>query len=257
TGTTDGKLYILDENDALYVSDDEGETWTVCDGVTMTNIYGAFGDKIVGCLMDDEGKPMTRVYPGQAEATAAPADLPVSGTSEMVCMTVSWGVEPQGYIVGGRKADGTLSGDTWGFDGERWACISNGTLAAAEGRTVFPYTFNETDTTTWRTSEREVLVVMGGKLADNTLVKNVHYSNDMGMHWFEADKLKQLPPELKARYSASAVVARHEITSRAVRPITEWDAPYIYLTGGYDVNGTFLPEMWRGVLGYLTIKPLQ
>lgn len=257
TGTTDGKLYILDENDALYVSDDEGETWTVCDGVTMANIYGAFGDKIVGCLTDDDGKTLTRVYPGQAEATVAPGDLPVSGTSEMVCMTVRWGVEPQGYIVGGRKADGTLSGDTWGFDGEKWALISNGTLAAAEGRTVFPYTFNETDTMTWRTTEREVLVVMGGKLADNTLVKTVHYSNDMGMHWFEADKFKQLPPELKPRYSASAVVARHEITSRAVRPITEWDAPYIYLTGGYDVNGTFLPEMWRGVLGYLTIKPLQ
>lgn len=258
TGTTDGKLYILDQNGILYVSDDEGQTWTECDGVKMDNIYGAFGDKVVGCVADDEGKILTRVYPGSAEATAAPTDLPVSGTSEMVCMTVRWGVEPQGYIVGGRKADGTLSGDTWGFDGQKWACISNGTLAAAEGRTIFPYTFNETDTTTWRTTEREVLVAMGGKLADNTLVKSVYFSNDMGMHWFEADKLKQLPPVVKPRHSASAVVAKHEINaSRAVRPITEWDAPYIYLSGGYDVNGTFLPDMWQGVLDYLTIKPLQ
>lgn len=257
TATTDGKLYAIDADGALWISDDEGIDWSVVDGVTLNNIYGAYGNQIVGCRTDADGKNYTVVYPGDADDQVAPEDLPVKGTSSMVCMTTQWSTVPQGYIVGGRKADGTLSGDTWGFDGQNWARISRGTLAAAEGRAVVPYIFSETDTMTWRTTEREVLVAIGGKLADNKLVETVHYSNDMGMHWFDADKLKQLPPELTHRYSASAVVAKHEISSRAVRPITEWDAPYIYLTGGYDSNGVFLPEMWRGVLDYLTLKPLQ
>jgi hypothetical protein len=173
-------------------------------------------------------------------------------------MEVNWAAGLQGYIVGGRKKDGSLSGDTWGFDGQSWARISAGSLEEAEGRAVFPYTFSETDTTTWRTVERKVLVSIGGKRADNTIVKEVHYTNDMGVHWFKADSLKQLPPELAPCHSASVVVANHEIkASRAIRPITEWDAPYIYLAGGYDVNGRFMPNIWRGVLNYLTLKPLQ
>ncbi len=257
-GTADGKLYILDNDGGLHVSHDEASSWDVCNVTALNHIYGSYGTGIVGCYIGQDNKIYTQVYPGSPNPVAVPVDFPVSGTSYMVCMEVNWAAGLQGYIVGGRKKDGSLSGDTWGFDGQSWARISAGSLEEAEGRAVFPYTFSETDTTTWRTVERKVLVSIGGKRADNTIVKEVHYTNDMGVHWFKADSLKQLPPELAPCHSASVVVANHEIkASRAIRPITEWDAPYIYLAGGYDVNGRFMPNIWRGVLNYLTLKPLQ
>ena len=255
TGTSDGKLYILSNDGQLYLSEDEAESWTSCD-VAMNYIYGAYIDKIVGSFIDGT-TAYTRLYPDTEEPIAVPTDFPVSGTSEMVCQSVRWGVNPQGYIVGGKKLDGSLSGDTWGFDGRQWARINTGSLEEAEGRTLFRYIFSETDSTTWRTTRRPVLVTTGGRLADNTMVSDMYYSNDMGLHWFRADDLKQFPEKIKQRHSASVIVANHKMTSRAITPVTDWDTPYIYLIGGYDIYGTFLPDVWRGVLGYLTIKPLQ
>lgn len=256
TATSDGKLYVIDEGGNLYVSQDEAESWTVCDGVEMEYLYGAYEDKVIGCSVSGN-TVYTSVYPGTSAPKAMPADFPVSGTSNMVCMTVRWGARPQGYIVGGRKLDGRLSGDTWGFDGNEWARISAGELDEAEGRSLFPYTFSVTDTVTWRTTEHEVLVTLGGKMKDNKLVDDVRFTDDMGMHWFDVDQQKQLPAEIKPRYGASVFVVEHEIKSRAIRPITEWNAPYIYLVGGYDITGRLIPDAWRGVLGYLTLKPLQ
>ncbi len=257
TGTSDGSLYLLDGDGQLYVSHDEAGSWTACDDVVMDNVYGAYDDMIVGGYVADDNTIYTCTYPGQSEPMAMPADFPVSGTSDMIWQKVKWGARPQGYIVGGRKADGTLSGDTWGFDGNSWARVSKGTLEAAEGRSVFPYIFSATDTMTWRTTEHDVLVTIGGRLADNKLVTDVHFTNDNGMHWFDVEDMKQLPPDLKPRYGASVFVAEETINSRAIRPITEWNAPYIYLVGGRDASGKLQPEIWKGVLGYLTVKPLQ
>ena len=45
--------------------------------------------------------------------------------------------------------------------------------------------------------------------------------------------------------------------SRATAPITEWDAPYIYIFGGYEADGSLNRGLWRGVINRFTFTPIQ
>lgn len=46
-------------------------------------------------------------------------------------------------------------------------------------------------------------------------------------------------------------------SGRAVKPVTEWHTPYIYMFGGYNYYGTLYNTVWRGAINTLTYKPLQ
>ncbi|MDE6817778.1 MAG: hypothetical protein K2J09_01250, partial [Muribaculaceae bacterium] len=59
------------------------------------------------------------------------------------------------------------------------------------------------------------------------------------------------------RHGASMLLIEKTLTSRAVRPINEWDAPYLMIMGGYDANDRLLSQGWVGVINRLTFKPLQ
>lgn len=52
------------------------------------------------------------------------------------------------------------------------------------------------------------------------------------------------------------MVDENSAASRAVAPITEWETPYIYIVGGFDNNGAFVNEVWRGAVNRLIFKPL-
>ena len=43
----------------------------------------------------------------------------------------------------------------------------------------------------------------------------------------------------------------------AIKPITEWQCPYLYLFGGESADGVLLDDYWSGTVNYLTRKPLQ
>ena len=44
--------------------------------------------------------------------------------------------------------------------------------------------------------------------------------------------------------------------TRAAKPVTKWDCPYIYVFGGYGNNGMVQNSIWKGVVNRLTFKPI-
>jgi len=59
------------------------------------------------------------------------------------------------------------------------------------------------------------------------------------------------------KIASQETLDRYGIRTRAVKPYTKWDTPYIYMFGGYNVNGMLYNTVWRGVVNRLEFKPLQ
>ena len=126
-------------------------------------------------------------------------------------------------------------------------------------------------------------MAFGGKKPDGVLSRDIYLSYDRGVHWSKAPQLMQLPAGFTPGEGAQALVfdskmaasapAWNENTpvslpawylpvtqqpqSRAVKPITSWDCPYIYVFGGNRADGSLNPTVWRGVITRLLFKPLQ
>lgn len=256
TGTPDGMLYILGTNNVLYTSSDKGTTWTST-GTTMDYIFGPYKNSVLGAVTTD-GKVTTVQYPGDTNATQ-PSDFPAKGTSQLLSFDTSWQINPLAVMSGGETADGTYSGDTWGFDGNVWAKISASTLPAMKGASIFKYTLAEADSTSWRIIQKPVIVGVGGLLADGTVNPTVYYSNDMGAHWREAPDYMQLTDEMPQLWGQQALVQDRTLypASRAIAPIEEWQCPFIFLFGGNNAAGNLNTSVWQGVLVRYTMVPLE
>lgn len=263
TGTDDA-LYMLDRDGHLYRSTDDGRTWNVTDQ-TWTYIYGAYGQRLLGVTEGNDGQlhHVAYDYPAAVVSDASVGDCPVSGTTQPAKFDSKWSVAPQLTILGGRTADGSLTSATWGYDGNSWAKLSDNFPMPIEGAVLVSYEITTTDSLSWTSTRTPALLAMGGRT--NQLLNNaVYISRDFGMNWHKGDINLQLPSYLTVGYDAQALVFDSTITAKsenrnnkAVRPVTEWQAPYIYLFGGRDLTGTLLPWLWRGVINSLTFKPLQ
>ncbi|MDE7410434.1 MAG: hypothetical protein K2M94_00135 [Paramuribaculum sp.] len=278
----DDALYVIAADNALYASTDKGETWTDA-GVKMSHIYGAVDSQVVGVIENTDGTYSHVVYPAMASKAFTQeemASLPVSGTGQCAVFSSDWSLRAQLFFVGGRKADGTLSGDTWSFDGNEWAMISANSVPAAEGLSMVPY-FTFKVNNRWQATRRSVLLLFGGHTAEGKPIEKVYMSNDWAIHWSEAPQLMQLPEVLVPGAFAQAYVFESTLTSRAasgwtgvdlpklpawfsmesgsraVTPIESWECPYIYMFGGVLSDGTLSDTIWRGVINRLSFKPLQ
>lgn len=252
TASTDA-LYVLSESGSVFSSTD-GLNWqSVQSG--WSHIYGAIGSELVGV---NGSRWVT--YPGGLSGEIDP-EMPVSGTSQMWTYTNEWALGPQAIFVGGRKASGALSGQAWGFDGQSWVRLSglNGrkSLPDAEDYVVFPYFTFRTNEKTYFTNRQSAWFAFGGKKADGTMLPDVYVSLDNGLNWLRGVQGVQLPAEIAPRYGASVLLVEKTFTSRAVKPITEWNAPYVHLYGGFDASGKLYDQTWIGIINRLTFKPLQ
>lgn len=256
TASTDA-LYILTGTGALLTSTD-GIYWQQAQEGGWSHLYGGFGSDVVGV----KGSQWA-TYPG-GRSGEIPAEMPVKATSPMWSYSSEWAIEPQAIFVGGTTASGAHSGHAWGFDGERWMQLSgrNGrrALPEADNMQLFPYFTFIKGNRVFFTNRQSAWIAFGGRLADGSVQKKVYVSLDNGLNWREGSESIQLPKEIAPRWGASVVLCEKTFTvngSRAVKPITEWDAPYIYLIGGHDASGRLFDQTWCGVINRLTFRPLQ
>jgi len=278
----DNKFYALADNGTLYSADAATGPW-VSKHWHFQSLYGVYGDELIG-MCTDVNYPGIIAYPS-ARTIPVPDDFPLSDFSPAVTLSAEGLNTAQLLITGGRDTYGALSRDTYGFDGNSWTKLSRQSLPEGlEGVTVAPYYSLRNQKIAWRVDVLPTLLAFGGRKANGKINNIVYMSRDWGMHWQKADSLLQPTPEMPAVYGAQTLVASRRMSparssvwyefsnrrlplgarletlpsvSRAVAPVTEWDAPYIYLFGGYDADGRLNTEIWRGVINRFTFTPIQ
>ncbi len=279
--TASDALYMLDTDGNLYSSAD-GSAWESC-SMKWHTILGGYNGGVLGIEQKADGYYHT-AYPSSLTVsnTKIADGFPIEGASPMVTFTTQWSDATQAFIAGGRTASSELSQTTWGFDGSIWAEINTTDLPACEDMTIFPYFCYKTDESNWSVSKHTAWIAMGGRDADGNVSKAIYVSFDCGWHWHLGDDVMQLPDYIPAFAEAQALVFSETITarsssswtqmqprhlprwwviespelSRATKPVTEWDCPYIYLFGGVDAQGNLHNSIWRGVINRLTFKPV-
>lgn len=256
---SDDALYILADDGTMWTSTDEASSWTATP-MKWHAIYGGYLTSILGSVNTENGW-MIQAYPS-GNLMTMPDGMPVSNTSVPVCYSFPMSNNPQALFVGGRKADGTLSADTWGFDGNSWAKITKRPLPVAlEDVAIVSYvTFAESTGLSY--SEYPSIVAFGGRDASGNPNSVVYASNDYGFNWLKADDMMQLPEALGAFSNAQAYVMTSTYTARLARPriikpIESWECPFVYLFGGVNASGELNNCIWRGVINRLTFKPIE
>jgi len=283
----DGFLYISDNDGALYESIDGGFQW-LDTGARFNSIFGVCEGVIMGARRDDAGAWFITSYPsGNIAEMPAPDGFPVTGNSQLLVFTSAWSETPVAIMAGGLKADGNPTGETWAWDGSRWASLtvdSRKSLPAMSGVTIVPYFAFKTSSLTWSVTQESVLLAMGGRYSDGSLSHDVYISWDSGITWKAVDTPMRLPDYIPEFADAQAFVFNSTIgadsgsadnTSWKSKPVArlprwwktaapsrvsqlpdEWECPYIYLFGGVDLNGMVHDSVWRGVINRLTFSPL-
>lgn len=254
-------FYVLDNGGNLYRSTD-GQAWTGT-GVRWSAIIGDYGSRVLGITADET--PMLDEYPRAAghAPMALPADFPVRGMSQLVCIDNDWTISPQAVMVGGVLSDGSLSNKSWGYDGTTWAVVSaaSDTLPALRDAILLSYFTYDINSTSLVLTKHPTWLLMGGFGADGQPNRTTFMSRNQGITWGKAPTGLQWPSHIPSMGGAQAIVESRTISvsqraRRVSRPVTEWECPYIYLFGGYDQSGVLLPYVWQGVLTRLMFQPL-
>lgn len=252
---TDDALYVLADGGMLWRSTDGARSWTST-GRKYHALYGGYGTELIGSVHDASGWKSV-AYPSGA-SSVIPADMPVDGASVPVSYTFPMSDKPQMMIVGGRRADNTLTGHTWGYDGSSWACVSRRAIPVGlSGIAVARY---------YLSGAKPMLIAMGGRDADGKPTAGVYISDDYGFNWRKAPVAMQLPAAVGVFADAQAYVSVSKFTSaipvpssamRISRPAESWECPYIYLFGGDGADGRLRDAVWRGVINNMTFRPIE
>lgn len=256
---TDDALFILSDAGDLYRSDNDGRTWQST-GLKWHYIYGGYQNRLLGSVQNAAGWQV-QSYPDN-NLTTLSAGMPVSGASVPVSYSFPMSDQPQMLILGGRKADGTLSNACWGYDGSSWAKISKRDIPVAlEGIAVAPY-YSIKVAPDWNATTLPTLVAMGGLDKNGALSTTVYISNDYGFTWDTASQLMQLPAAVgkmawAQAYVMSSVFKAPVAVPMIAKPTETWDCPYIYLFGGTDAAGSLRNAVWRGAINRLTFRPVE
>lgn len=268
----DDALYILDTENKLHTSTD-GVNWADT-GKSYANIVGCIGGELLTLTLDN-GNYYHDKYPQPEGFTPQPitSNFPIEGYSNMLTYNSPWLTSPQGMIVGGRTADGRLTGAMWGYDGNTWAMLNN-QLPPREGAAFFSFVTFYTDGN-WVTSELPTWFIMGG-LDQYDALRDIWYSNNYGITWQKNEKSLMMPGYITSRGYASVVVCDEpEDTSysswqsvdmlpipagyRKLPAYSDTDSrlvPYIYMFGGKYSQEHIFDQVWRGTINRLRFEPI-
>lgn len=283
--TAGDAIYILDEAGELYRSTDFGTTWQST-GATWTSIFGSWQETLLGVAAGADGqyRHATYKHPEATTSSVVPADFPIKGCSGVAQFSTRWSTTPQVTMAGGRSANGELSSTVWGYDGKSWARLSTALPKKLAAPAMCAYEVAKTDTMSWKTNYVPALLIFGGVDEQGATNRDVYISRDFGVNWHKGDQNMQLPSYVNVGSDAQPLIFNSTYTSaspmswrgyspkalpqgwsvnpqlaagtRVVKPITEWEAPFIYLFGGYDAAGGLYNTVWRGVINVLTFRPL-
>lgn len=256
----DNALYILaadgatDGSAALWRSTDGAATWQPLD-VRMNHIYGSLGEHVYGAYCSD-GTWCT-VSSGTSALMPLPAGVPVAQTSCPARFTFPLAEGEQMLVVGGVDADGKIAKSAWAFDGDSWARVSRYSLSWAARRMTLVSFVSYQLKSNLIPQEFPTMLAFGGIDDKGAISQKVYMSRDYGMNWSEAPANLQLADYLTPVYGAQAIVADATLHGRAIRPIDQWECPFIYVFGGTTTAGTLSNTLWRGTINRLLFKPLQ
>lgn len=271
-------LYLLNQNGDLYSSSDEGNSWALAASPGWSGIIGPFNNSLLG-IKGPDASPTFDIYPRPADFTprALPADFPTANASPFNIFSSEWSTSPIGFFTGGSRGDKTY-GDTWAYDGENWAKISNNPLPPLKNAVIAPYFSYRQTNNAWIQTEFSVWLCMGGLLADGSVNPTLYISYDNGVNWRKASSLMQYPEFVRPGAMADAIISTSPMSSsldatwqriasakRAPQMRLnyfvdgndiDWECPYIYLFGGYDEQKKLNDEIRRAVLARLTFTPI-
>lgn len=278
-------LYII-AGSTLMESTDGGSSWTST-GLTWTNIYGSVGSALLGNVNDGGTWRYTSYPSGGCDGVVMPASMPVSGTSQLVPFTFPLSGEVQAIMVGGEKADGSLTGAVWAYDGRNWDMLNGNYAHPARGISLVPFYVYKVSSL-FVATEESVIMAFGGT-DDEKMYRTVYTTSNYGLTWKVAGDLMQLPNYVTSFAGAQSFVetttlgeARGAsmwqpmpvygripagvslempyikgVEAFATRPITTWECPFIYTFGGRNLEGELIDVVWRATLNRLVFKPIQ
>lgn len=262
------RMYMLSDTGELYETAD-GRNWDDC-SEQWECITGPYLGSVTG-IKRESGKLIHTAWPAETlPESSVDSDFPLSGFTNPGTVTTEWSPWPVLFIYGGEKADGTLSGQTWGFDGERWSVISSGKSLKVKNATLIPYWLARPTTTMWLTDNRDAWLIIGGTTEDGTCNRKVWYSFDNGVNWFEGAETMDLPVHIHDMIQADAIVqlvpreasAEKWRQSRGRLDVTVegstilWTCPEIYMYGGITPTGATYNSVWRAALARFTFTPI-
>ena len=269
---SDDVIGVLDSDNILYTTTD-GVNWTST-GNRYVAIIGCIGNEIL-TLTQDGNNYYHDKYPQPEGYTPQPisAKFPIEGFSDMVLYNSPWLTHPQGMIVGGRTADGNLTGALWGYDGNTWALLNN-QLPEREGASFFTFVTFFTDDN-WVTSELPTWFVLGG-LNEQSALRDIWVSNNYGITWQKSENTLMIPGYINSRGYASVVVCDEPVNTtystwqsvdmlpipEGYRHIPTYSSteerliPYIYMFGGSYSRGSIYDQVWRGTINRLRFEPI-
>lgn len=266
-------FYILSDSGRLYFSEDTmvwedtNENWS--------EILGAYGEGVMGITYDGTAY-YHAFYPSSPDfiETELPSNFPISDYSELGIIESKWAQKPIAILMGGILANGSVSSDVWGFDGNNWAIINSGFLPALRSPMMTRYYVYRATQAAFKKREFEVWLLFGGDTVDGVMNREVYLSYDNGVHWILAPETMQLSDKIPYLAGGNLIVEgsllsadlsqswawQDQSKSRAYTLDgfdIYWDCPYLYIFGGYLPlqNNVLNTSIYRGVLEKLKFVP--
>ncbi len=262
-------LFMLSQTGELFSSAD-GADWNACGASQWKVITGPYLDGVTG-IREESGKLIhTSWGAGDIPESEVEDDFPISGFTSAATVISPWSPWPTIFVYGGRHKDGSLSGHSWGFDGESWTRMSSSEGPAVEDAILIPYWISRSTSTMWVTDDRDAWLIIGGRKEDGTPNREVWYSLDNGVNWKSGGANMTQPEEMPGFISADGIVSLKKRSASAVdfkegmRRLNVsvegttilWECPLIFIFGGVDDQGQTANTIWRAALARYTFTPI-
>lgn len=241
-------LYAVGKTSGALLTSPDASQWSVAaDNLTFVSILGKqyatrnYGTSLKAIVRDGDAYRFAASADGK-EWTAGdtiPEGFPISGFT----MPISSPARPQQgnvtsriYIVGGMKADGTLTSSTWITDGNSWIECPQNDLPAMRGASIVCYTLD-------RDKNAPFWVLHPGVMADGSVSRNLWFSENDGITW---KSLKRW----HSAYSDNSGIAPVACSSAFCNP----NNYMIYFFGGTNAEGGQDMSIYGGNLRKLNFQ---